>query len=85
MGKETEYKIYDIQPELETKATKRSIKGWIKALKALPYGKQYPLPTSATVINENLVTVNGERAIVVNVSDTKMVPGKKVIIYKQGM
>ena len=74
----------DVAPDLKTRAVKFSLRNYFHALGETPIGQQYPRPTIARVIDDNTVQVSNGTRVVVRESDVDMIPGKKVIIYKEG-
>lgn len=77
-------KQVDVAPDLKTRAIKPNVRNFFRALGSTPIGKEYPLPTIAKVVDENLVQVRNGTHIIVHESEVDMDPGKRVIIYKQG-
>jgi hypothetical protein len=77
-------KKVDVAPDLKTMAIELNVRNFFRALRRTPIGSEYPLPTIAKVVDENLVQVHNGTHVIVHENEVDMIPGKRVIIYKQG-
>lgn len=85
MAHESEKDIIDVAPEVKTKAIGPGLKNYLYAFGQTPIGREFPLPTHGVVNSDSTtVKVKSGKSIKVDEAVVPLIPGKRVIIYKQG-